>query len=172
MVKKLLWVGLFFSCAFALTASAQEASNQDSLEEIIIDNNVKKTSESYTHPSCENSRIVENVVLKIKEYYDREEARNIKETREQLLLQKNIDSFEEVDITSFAPSKNYAVADAILLNKINHGIQDSQMRLCHIKNKFVKKDLYLLMLPHEGRSLIKILNFMPNQNEDEFSFVY
>lgn len=121
-------------------------------------------------PQCDNPVMLKNVSNKIRTYYDENASNKITDKRNQRLLLKYLNSFQEVDVETFKPETNYFVADRILMNKINANIETKDMKLCRSDKIADKLGIYLYIYPQENYYIVEIINFVKNQNNEEYFY--
>ncbi len=119
-------------------------------------------------PRCDAPALMEALNAKVAEYYAGQPAENITTRRRQALILKNMEKFEEIDITSFQPSDNYQVANLIMMKKMNLGLVEADMRICKNEADSILSEVYLLIYPDNGMARASLINFTNNSANREF----
>lgn len=129
--------------------------------------------EETARPSCDNKRLIEGIVNKIKDYQKEHPSKMLIEKRRDSLLLKNLSSFEEVSAKNFTGKQNFNVANRIIMAKINKGILEQTFVLCKSKGQGNAGDVYALLYPIGDGYVVEVINFLPGSDDDsEFSFIF
>lgn len=160
---------LVFMIFISFNASAQMQFHDETIE-VEIAAPLIKPSEDTNLPNCNDQRIYNQVLEKIKDYLAQNPVNDIINNRKRILMLKNLKSFSEILIKEFDNATNHYVASEMVMTKINHNMSDKDMRLCIDNNKFI----YLLIYPEgEQRFRVQIINFIaPGPKGNRFSFLY
>lgn len=121
-------------------------------------------------PKCDNPEMLKNVSNRIQQFYDENVSNKIRDKRNQKLLLKYLNSFEEVDVETFKPETNYLVADRILMNKINANLEAKDMKLCRSNKGADKYGVYLYIYPKENYYIVEIINFIIGQSQEDYFY--
>lgn len=124
-----------------------------------LDNNV---------PLCNEPKILEKILEKIKKYQQENPKSSIIENRKYALMLKDLRSFEEIDPQKLDIKNNYAVADKLITTKINKNVTEDQLRLCQSTGEGISKDLYLLIYRKNYETIVDIINYAPVNEEFDF----
>ena len=137
---------------------------------VIRANEVYESAQNENLPTCDDEKLVAEVKAAVKGYLDEQKYGSIVEKRGRRLILKNIDKYTEIPMKTFDNKSNYAVANEIIMAKINRKVRESDMRICVGEGK---KPIYLLIYPEDFRYLVQIINFIPPQkNGNAFSIFY
>lgn len=170
----LIIIGVLFSAniSYAETAEKPQKSVNTSikqLEAVVSQTSFFNEEPAVFLPQCNNPRLFEKVLSGIEKYYQENPKTSIVERRQQLLLLKRLEGFKAVDISSFKPETNYAVADRLIDIKINQGLKAEDMTLCQSMGE---KDIYLLVYPQNNLYTVEIINFLGVPASKKFTVVY
>lgn len=120
-------------------------------------------------PDCGDSRLTNNVLQRIAQYYASHPNNTIIEKRRQILLQKNLRNFKDIDIDTFSAKENIKIADKLISYKINKGLNSSDIRLCKSTSS---QPLYLIIYPQNNIYTVEIVNFPGQPNSEKFITTY
>ena len=105
-----------------------------------------------------------------------DEASQIAAAEEQpvdILLRRNLSRFGEVKVEGFTAKQDFNVANAIIMTKINRGLNDADLRLCRGLGQGKAADVYVLVYPVGEGNVADIINFLPEGTGDGIlSFIY
>lgn len=139
------------------------------LQSAVSENSFFSDEPAVIRPTCENARLSEKVLQRIKQYYADHKEISIVNQRRQALLLKNLNKFSAVPVSTFNPKNNYSVADRLIDIKINEGIPEEKISLCKSQSK---ENIYLLIYPTGSFYTVEIVNFPGQKNSKEFKTVY
>lgn len=167
MLKLLLSISLLFS----LTAKAEETDEVDLLApeaEETVSFQAENERVETNLPTCSDEALVKKVVQVLQEYYKTYPVTSLYEKRQRALQQRFMEKYEEVATAGFTAKKNRAVADKLLMTKINLGLDNSKIRLCKSTMSNEKfKTIYLMIFNNQyGETDVYILNFLNNPKEE------
>lgn len=120
-------------------------------------------------PDCDDSRLTNNVLRRIAQYYASHPNNTIIEKRRQILLQKNLSDFKNIDIDTFSAKENIKIADKLISYKINKGLNSSDIRLCKSTSS---QPFYLIIYPQNNIYTVEIVNFPGQPNSEKFITTY
>ncbi len=165
MIKYILVLMMSF-CLFA-PAMAQEL--YDDTVNIELNSFAEDQALDIELPSCEDAKILEKVIAKIKDYQAQKPVNNIIEKRQRILILKKLQNFSQVEISPYKNGAYFYVADEVLKTKINKQVAEKDMRLCIDNNE----SLFLLIYPENGDYRVEILNFVsPTKDGNNFYVFY
>lgn len=81
-------------------------------------------------PECSDPRMTQKIVEKIEAYQSEHPAAMLIDRRRDILLRRNLSRFGEVKVEGFTAKQDFNVANAIIMTKINRGLNDADLRLC------------------------------------------
>lgn len=139
------------------------------LQSVVSESSFFNEKPAVFHPQCDSSRLLEKVLARIAQYYTEKPTSSIVEHRKQVLMLKKLKGFEAVDINSFEPKTNYAVADRLIDIKINDGVKAADLSLCKSTGD---REIYLLIYPQNNFYTIEIINFPGQPVSKDFTTVY
>jgi len=161
------WV-FFLVLVFSLPAAAEEFNPQDVHMTIVANaENNKEVDENM--PRCDNSALMKRVLEKIAQYQESHPQNTIVGQRRQALIFKTLDQFEEIKVANFENAENYRVADVLLMDKINRGLSDDDIRLCRGNGV---DGVYLVIFRDKEAYRVEIVNFVPLREEKDFAFYF
>ncbi len=143
--------------------------SRQQLKEVVSENSFFNEKPAVFHPQCSSPRLLEKVLARIAQYYKEKPISSIVEQRKQVLMLKKLNGFEPIDINSFEPKTNYAVADRLIDIKINDGVKAADMSLCKSTGD---REIYLLIYPQNNFYTIEIINFPGQPVSKDFTTVY
>ena len=164
-----------FRYCFVITAAlfyllvpvyAQETENNDI--NVVIFAATEKKVQIKKLPDCQDANIKKFVLTQINQYYQNNPATSIIGRRQQSLLLKNLKDFYEIPLDSFDNASNYATAQELIMTKINYGLTNDELRLCHSD----KKNVYLLMNLENDGVKIQIINLPISEKNGKLSAYY
>lgn len=124
-------------------------------------------------PECSDSLLVQKIVENIGAYQAENPATMLIDRRRDILLRRNLSRFEEVEIKGFSAKQNFNVANAIIMTKINRGLDDEDLRLCRSLGRGKAADIYVLIYPVGEGNVVDIINFLPEGSDKGIlSFIY
>ncbi len=139
------------------------------LQSVVNENSFFSDKPAVFHPSCDNPRLLEKVLARIEQYYKETPSPSIVDKRRQALMLRQLETFVPVDVNSFPPKENYAVADRLIDIKINDGIKSQDLSLCKSKGE---REIYLLIYPQDSFYTVEIINFPGQPISKDFTTVY
>ena len=165
----------------ALAAAPDEASQIAAAEEQPVEIaapefNVSPELEvgATPRPECSDPRLTQKIVEKIEAYQSEHPATMLIDRRRDILLRRNLSRFGEVKVEGFtSPKRDFNVANAIIMTKINRGLNDADLRLCRGLGQGKAADVYVLVYPVGEGNVADIINFLPEGTGDGIlSFIY
>ena len=123
-------------------------------------------------PECNDVKLQKMLQSKLLDYYQKKTTLSQLEKRTQKLMQRHMEVFAEVDITSFTPQDNIYVAHKLINTKINNGLEYTDMRLCRTVSSPNLPDIYLLIYPENYYYMVDIINFAGISNKKDFFIIY
>lgn len=149
-----VWLVFLAVLALIRPAAAEEHNPQDVHMTIVASTGSREADAGL--PTCDNEEIVTLVRQKIAQYQQEHRPNNIVGLRKQAMIFKTLDKFENVDVEQFDNASNYKVADALIMAKINRGLQNGDIRLC--RGGF-DGSVYLMMYRDADAYRVEIVNF-------------
>lgn len=154
-------------------AFAQNAADTPILEIINSDADKNISTSAIILPTCDDEKLTSLVQKKISEFQAKSKADTIFDKRQQILISKNLNGFQDVVVAGFKPETNFDVANKIIMSKINDGLSEKQMRLCASEHQQLNKVVYLFIHPTEDKIKIDIINlFNPSSAGNGVSLIY
>ena len=89
----------------------------------------------------------EKLSKKIEAYQSEHPAAMLIDRRRDILLRRNLSRFGEVKVEGFTAKQDFNVANAIIMTKINRGLNDADLRLCRGLGQGKAADVYVLVYP-------------------------
>lgn len=169
LVVSLLVSNLSYAQENKTTENNPISISRQQLKEVVSENSFFNEKPAVFHPQCSSPRLLEKVLARIAQYYKEKPTSSIVEQRKQVLMQKKLNGFEAIDINSFEPKTNYAVADRLIDIKINDGVKAADMSLCKSTGD---REIYLLIYPQNNFYTIEIINFPGQPVSKDFTTVY
>lgn len=124
-------------------------------------------------PECSDPRLIRKIVEKIEAYQSEHPAAMLIDRRRDILLRRNLSRFGEVKVEGFTAKQDFNVANAIIMTKINRGLNDADLRLCRGLGQGKASDIYVLVYPVGEGNVADIINFLPEGTGDGIlSFIY
>ena len=126
-----------------------------------------------SRPKCSDPRLTQKIVEKIEAYQSEHPAAMLIDRRRDILLRRNLSRFGEVKVEGFTAKQDFNVANAIIMTKINRGLNDADLRLCRGLGQGKAADVYVLVYPVGEGNVADIINFLPEGTGDGIlSFIY
>lgn len=124
-------------------------------------------------PECSDEKLAKKVVETLVSYQKEHPSTTQIDRRRDILLRRNLASFEEVAVEGFTSKQDFNVANAIIMNKINKGLEDSDLRLCKGKGIAGASNVYILLYPVGEGNVGEIIN-LKSAGEDiqNLSFIF
>lgn len=124
-------------------------------------------------PECSDEKLAKKVVETLISYQKEHPSTTQIDRRRDILLRRNLTSFEEVAVEGFTSKQDFNVANAIIMNKINKGLEDSDLRLCKGKGIAGASNVYILLYPVGEGNVGEIIN-LKSAGEDiqNLSFIF
>lgn len=124
-------------------------------------------------PECSDEKLAKKVVETLVSYQKEHPSTTQIDRRRDILLRRNLTSFEEVAVEGFTSKQDFNVANAIIMNKINKGLEDSDLRLCKGKGIAGASNVYILLYPVGEGNVGEIIN-LKSAGEDiqNLSFIF
>ena len=117
--------------------------------------------------------MTQKIVEKIEAYQSEHPAAMLIDRRRDILLRRNLSRFGEVKVEGFTAKQDFNVANAIIMTKINRGLNDADLRLCRGLGQGKAADVYVLVYPVGEGNVADIINFLPEGTGDGIlSFIY
>lgn len=124
-------------------------------------------------PECSDPALSKIVLDKIRSFYVSHPPQTLIEKREQKLLLRNLQHFEEVPVADFSGPKSREIANKIIMVKVNNTLEDKDLRLCKTKKSPGVQEVFLLLHYENFYYLGDILNFSPRiLSGQEFFVIY
>lgn len=149
-----VWLGFLLGFALVYPAMAEEFNPQDVHMTIVASSGAREADAEL--PTCDNEEIITLVRQKISQYQQEHRENSIVGRRQQALILKTLGRFENLDTAQFDNASNYKAADALVMAKINRGLQDEDIRLC--RGGF-DGSVYLMMYRDADAYRVEIINF-------------
>ena len=124
-------------------------------------------------PECSDEKLAKKVVETLVSYQKEHPSTTQIDRRRDILLRRNLASFEEVAVEGFTSKQDFNVANAIIMNKINKGLEDKDLRLCKGKGIAGASNVYILLYPVGEGNVGEIIN-LKSAGEDiqNLSFIF
>ncbi len=167
MKKYLLVLVLNFFLCFTVVAQdnpeTQEETNAfgypDKSFVTVINNEFTKNSVAVNDkPQCNDVRLLSQAKEVVKNYINLN-ARTITDKRRNKLILKNVDNFNDLHLNNINSRENRPAAARIVELKINTGLGDNNIKVCHSDNPFLDARLYLIMYDVRNEVVVEIINF-------------
>lgn len=156
-------------------ASQIAAAEEQPVEIAVPEFNVSPELEvgATPRPECSDPRLTQKIVEKIEAYQSEHPATMLIDRRCDILLRRNLSRFGEVKVEGFTAKQDFNVANAIIMTKINRGLNDADLRLCRGLGQGKAADVYVLVYPVGEGNVADIINFLPEGTGDGIlSFIY
>ena len=125
--------------------------------------------EASPRPECSDLLLVQKIVEKIEAYQTEHPSTMLIDRRRDILLRRNLSRFDEVKVEGFTAKQDFNVANAVIMTKINRGLNDADLRLCKSLGHGRAAGVYALIYPVGEGNVVDIINFLPGEN---LSFIY
>lgn len=159
---------IILALAAAVPARADVANTQDVNVTIIAEPAEEKGADTLL-PRCDNPEMIGIVLEKIVQYQQEHRPNTIVAIRKQALIAKTLNEFKEVPVAQFDNAQNYRVADALIMAKINRGLNDDEIRLC---SGSYDGNVYLVIFRDGDAYRVEIINFVSAGEEKDFAVYY
>lgn len=159
---------VFLALAAAVPARADDANPQNVNVTIIAEPAEEKGADTLL-PRCDNEEMIEIVLEKIVQYQQEHRPNTIVDIRKQALIAKTLNEFKEIPVGQFDNAQNYRVADALIMAKINRGLNDDEIRLC---SGSYDGNVYLVIFRDDDAYRVEIINFVSAGEEKDFAVYY
>lgn len=116
-----------------------------------------------TVPMCDDPRLLQRVSEKVSEYHMDSQTQSVVGRREQAILLKEMQSFEEISSDNFTDKDDYQTAKRLIEIKINKNVPASDVRLCKNTGKGIASKVYLIVYAYRGGHHIAIVNLAKNE---------
>ena len=124
-------------------------------------------------PECSDPRLAQKIIEKIAAYQAEHPAVMLIDRRQDILLRRNLSRFGEVEVAGFTAKQDFNVANAIIMTKINRGLEDADLRLCRSLGHGKAANIYILIYPVGEGNVADIINFLPaGKGDGILPFIY
>ena len=159
----------------AEVAEAQEETQVAVVEEGAVEMTGPENMEvkASPRPECSDKRLAEKVVETLTAYQKEHPSTMQIDRRRDILLRRNLTSFEEVAVEGFTSKQNFNVANAIIMTKINKGLEDADLRLCKGTGGAGASNVYILLYPVGEGNVAEVINLQSAGGEIRpLSFIF
>lgn len=179
-LKFFLSLSLVLALSTNVKANEQEPQTQEEtsvavVEEILPEQNKPASLDikASPRPECSDKRLSEKVIEALVAYQKEHPSTMQIDRRRDILLRRNLTNFEEVAVEGFTSKQDFNVANAIIMTKINKGLEDKDLRLCKGKGLAGAARVYVLLYPVGEGNVGEIIN-LKSAGEDiqNLSFIF
>ena len=119
-------------------------------------------------PSCQNEIVLSQVNSLLENYNKEHTVNSLYEKRQRALQLKYTKEYKEEIVAGYTSKNDENVANKLLMTKINHGLDDEQIRLCKsVQQNDRFPPIYLMMyFNNENQLEVYVLNFLSDQSEE------
>lgn len=179
-LKFFLSLSLVLALAGNVKANEQEPEVQEEAQVAVVEETAIEPAEAEDleikanpRPECSDKKLAEKVVETLVAYQKEHPATTQIDRRRDILLRRNLTSFEEVAVEGFTSKQDFNVANAIIMTKINKGLEDKDLRLCKGKGIAGASKVYVLLYPVGEGNVGEIINLQSSGKEIKtLSFIY
>lgn len=176
-LKFFLSLSLVLALSTNVKANEQEPKTQEEAQVAVVEELAPETNvlevKAAPRPECSDKKLAEKVVETLTGYQKEHPSMMQIERRRDILLRRNLTSFEEVAVEGFTSKQDFKVANAIIMTKINKGLEDSDLRLCKGKGGAGAAQVYILLYPVGEGNVGEIINLQSSGEEiKNLSFIY
>ena len=151
------------------TFCARRNAAMEQLQAVLPEEMPPLDVEASPRPECSDSLLVQKIVEKIEAYQTEHPSTMLIDRRRDILLRRNLSRFDEVKVEGFTAKQDFNVANAVIMTKINRGLNDADLRLCKSLGHGRAAGVYALIYPVGEGNVVDIINFLPGEN---LSFIY
>lgn len=172
-----LSLSLFLVASTNVKADDAELKTQEDAQVAVAEELAPETNvldvKAAPRPECSDKKLAEKVIETLVDYQKEHPSTMQIERRRDILLRRNLTSFEEVAVEGFSSKQNFNVANAIIMTKINKGLEDSDLRLCKGTGGAGASKVYVLLYPVGEGNVGEIINLQSSGEEiKNLSFIY
>ena len=164
MQKILLALCLLFSKA----VYAEEPIEIDVTDTAVGEISTVAKSKENLLPTCDNQQLIAQTISFLQEYNKENPVDSLYAKRQRALRLRSIQAYDEQQVEGFTSKQNRAVADKLLMTKINFGMDDSDFRICRSRQNNLRfEPVYLLIYQNRaGETEVYVMNFLDTQQEE------
>ena len=129
---------------------------------------VYESQKSPNLPTCNDEQLIAQTIDFLQKYNKENPVDSLYAKRNRALRLRSVRKYEEQTVEGFTSQQNRAVADKLLMTKINFSMNDSEFRICKSTSTNARfSPVYLLIYENKnGETEVQVMNYLDVQVKD------
>ena len=119
-------------------------------------------------PTCNDEQLIAQTIDFLQKYNKENPVDSLYAKRNRALRLRSVREYEEQTVEGFTSQQNRAVADKLLMTKINFSMNDGEFRICKSTSTNARfSPVYLLIYENKnGETEVQVMNYLDVQVKD------